>query len=513
MADPAHEVLRLRAQIDVLREDIHKLERKSGETHATLEHHANILDSITDRFFAFDKDWRFISFNKQAARQLRELGKDPATLIGECMWDVFPGAPIEEIFRGAMRDRTAVTHEHYYAPLNEWVENRIFPAADGGVIVLQCYVTRRKRIEAYLTEGQRLSHTGSWALNLVTGEVFWSDEHFRIFGLDPYKVKPSYPALLQWVHAEDRNSLMEVFDHAVRTKAEYDTECRIVRPDGTIRHVRTLAHPVTNADGELIEYIGTVIDITDRKHAEEELHAAQGELARVMRATALGELTASIAHEVNQPLTAIVTNAHALVRWLDADPADANELRAATERIIRDANRASAVIARICAFVKREDGGKTRIQVKDALREVAGLVRREIQAEGILFKLEFAAPLPLVLADKIGLQQVILNLMLNAIDAMRGAPDASRVLTLGAEKYGVDAVLVTVRDTGVGLDPRQRDQVFDAFFTTKPGGMGMGLAIAHSIVEAHGGRLWVSPNEGRGVTFQFTLPDAASAAS
>jgi PAS domain S-box-containing protein len=391
------------------------------------------------------------------------------------------------------------------------VENRLFPSSDGGVIVLQCYVTTRKRIEAYLAEGQRLTSTGTWACNLATGGLFWSDEHFRIFGLDPQTVKPSYPAVLQWVHPEDRSALQAAFAHAVRTKGEYDVECRIVRPDGTVRHVRSLARPMANGDGDLVEYVGSVIDITERKRAEEELHRAQSELARVMRATALGELTASIAHEVNQPLTAVVTNAQALLRWLDADPADLLEARAATERIIRDANRASAVIARIRAFVKRGDDRKTRMQVQDALDEVAGLVRQEAQAQRVTFRLDLGPALPFVFADRIELQQVILNLVLNAIDAMRAVPDAPRVLTVSAEQYGVDAVLVAVSDTGVGLDPRQRDRVFDAFFTTKPAGMGMGLAIARSIVEGHGGRLWVSPNDDRGETFQFTLPTAAAA--
>jgi PAS domain S-box-containing protein len=511
MDDATSEVLRLRECVDALRTKNSELERTAAEMHAAVERHENILDSITDRVYAFDKDWRFTLLNKPAARQVRELGKDPAALIGRIMWDEFPGAPIEEVFRAAMRDRSPVAHEHYYAPLNEWVENRIFPSSDGGVIVLQSYVTRRKRIEAYFTEGQKLSRTGSWAWTVATGELFWSDEHFRIFGLDPQAEKPSYPAVLQWVHPDDRSALQMAFEHAVRTKGEYDVECRIVRPDGEVRYLRSLARPFVNGGGELIEYVGSIIDITERKRSEEELHTAQAELARIMRATALGELTASIAHEVNQPLTAVVTNAHALLRWLDLDPADLHESRAATERIIRDANRASAVIARIRAFVKRGNDRKTRMQVKDALREVAGLVRHEALAQGVIFRLELGAALPLVLADRIELQQVVLNLVLNAIDAMRAAPDDARVLTVSAEKYGVDAVLVTVSDTGVGLDPRQRDRVFDAFFTTKPAGMGMGLAIARSIVEGHGGRLWVAPNDDRGETFQFTLPIAAPA--
>jgi PAS domain S-box-containing protein len=511
MEDRTDEVVRLRAQIEALREDIQKLERTSGEMQAAAGRHENILDSITDRFFALDKDWRFTSFNKPAALQLKALGKDPAALIGKRLWDEFSDVPPAETFRAVMRDRIPVTHEHYYALLNEWVENRIFPGADGGIIVLQCYVTRRKRIEGYLADGQRLSGTGTWALNLGSGELFWSAEHFRIFGLDPEKVKPSYPSLLEWIHPQDRSALQNAFEHAVRVKGEYDMEFRIVRPDRTIRHVRALAHPVMNDDGELVEYVGAVIDMTERRRAEEALNTVQAELARVTRVTALGELAVSIAHEVNQPLTAVVTNAYSLLRWLDADPADLQESQSATERIIRDAKRASAVIARIRAFVKRGNDRKTRMQVNDALREVDGLVRREVQAQGVMLTLELAAALPLVLADKIELQQVVLNLVLNAIDAMRGVPDTSRFLTLGAEPYGVDAVLVTVRDTGLGLNPHQRNHVFDAFFTTKPDGMGMGLAISRSIVEAHGGHLWTSPNDDGGETFQFTLPTAASA--
>jgi signal transduction histidine kinase len=229
----------------------------------------------------------------------------------------------------------------------------------------------------------------------------------------------------------------------------------------------------------------------------------------VTRVTTMGELAASIAHEVNQPLAAVVANGHACLRWLAAEPPNEQEANDAVQRIIRDANRASEVISRIRGFLKRGEPQRTLVHVDEVIGEVISLVQDKARTHGVSIRGEAAADLPPVVADRVQVQQVILNLVMNAIEAMSPVTEQPRVLAVGADKYRADAVRVAIRDSGVGLDPQHRARIFDAFYTTKPEGMGMGLAISSSIVEAHGGRLWATPNDGPGETFQFTLPIGA----
>jgi signal transduction histidine kinase len=249
-----------------------------------------------------------------------------------------------------------------------------------------------------------------------------------------------------------------------------------------------------------------------RQRAEDALAEAKAELARMARVTTMGELAASIAHEINQPLTAVVINGNACRRWLAAEPANMQEANEALQRIIRDANRASDVITRIRGFLRRGEQRQTRLDVNEVIGEVIGLVQGEARTNGVSLQVEAAADLPVVVADRVQLQQVVLNLVMNAIEAMGSITGRARILEVWTEARDPDAVLVAVRDSGVGLDPEHRDRIFDAFYTTKSEGMGMGLAISRSIVEAHGGRLWATPNAGPGETFQFTLPIAAAEA-
>jgi PAS domain S-box-containing protein len=290
------------------------------------------------------------------------------------------------------------------------------------------------------------------------------------------------------------------------TLQEYHLQKSYRRRDGSTVWANTSVSLIPGTDSMAPMLIGIVEDITERKRAEEALAEAQAELARVTRVTAMGELAASIAHEVNQPLAAVVANGHACLRWLAAEPSNVHEANAAVQRIIRDANRASGVISRIRGFLKRGAPHRSQVQVGDVIAEVIGLLQDEARAHGVSLRAKTAARLVPVVADRVQLQQVILNLVMNAIEAMIPISERPRVLEVAANNYRADAVLVAVRDSGVGLDPRHRDRIFDAFYTTKPEGMGMGLAISRSIVEAHGGRLWATPNDGPGETFQFTLP-------
>jgi PAS domain S-box-containing protein len=254
------------------------------------------------------------------------------------------------------------------------------------------------------------------------------------------------------------------------------------------------------------EGVAFVLDLTERKRAEEALHQAQAELAHVTRVTTLGELTASIAHEVNQPLAGVITNAQACLRWLGREVVDVAEARAAVERIIRDGQRASAVIQRIRELATKTDPHKARLDLNDVIHEVVLLVHREVLGHRVTLRTDLAAALPPVLGDRVQLQQVLMNLVLNGIDAMASVMDRPRELWIRSHQPAADQVCVAVQDSGIGIDPAHVDRLFHAFFTTKPHGMGMGLSISRSIIDAHGGRLWASHNVGPGATVQFTLP-------
>ena len=245
--------------------------------------------------------------------------------------------------------------------------------------------------------------------------------------------------------------------------------------------------------------------LTERKRTEEALREAQAELAHVTRVMTMGELTALIAHEINQPLAAVVTNANACLRWLMGPIPNLDEAREALARITRDGNRASDVIGRIRALVKKSGTEKARLDLNEAIQEVVGLVQSEIQKSGVTLQMELADDLPQILGNRVQLQQVILNLVMNGIEAMDTVTDRPREMVIRSSAQESDKVLVAVQDSGIGIDSQNLDKIFDTFYTTKPQGMGMGLAISRSIVENHGGRLWVAPNEGRGATFQFTL--------
>jgi two-component system, LuxR family, sensor kinase FixL len=247
-------------------------------------------------------------------------------------------------------------------------------------------------------------------------------------------------------------------------------------------------------------------DITERKRAEEALSKAQTELAHITRVMTMGELAASIAHEINQPLAAVVTNGSACIRWLTRSQPDLEEARDAVQRIIRDGKRASEIIARIRALLKRAAANRVPLDINEVIQETMALAGSEAQRRRVSLRTDFAANLPSVLGDRVQLQQVILNLMMNGIEAMSSVSDGSRQLLIKTQSDDSQKVLISVTDSGIGLDPKRAEHLFEAFFTTKTEGMGMGLSISRSIIEAHGGRLWATPNAGPGATFQFTVP-------
>ncbi|HUF93002.1 MAG TPA: PAS domain-containing protein [Candidatus Limnocylindria bacterium] len=599
-----------------------------------------LVDSMGETFYLLDKDWRFTEFNAHSEAQLRTLGKDPATLIGRVLWDEFPSPPAEQAFRRVMRERVAVTDEHYDARLDEWVECRIYPGPEGGIAVFQRYVTERRRAdeelrrsEAYLAESERLSHTGSWAWDVASGDLFWSAEHFRIFGADPDLVKPSFPAALRWIHRDDLSRVEAAFHRARAERCDLELDYRIVRPDGATRHIHSLAHPVVDAAGELAQYVGTIIDVTERKRAEDQVKAserrfrllaetiphhvwsylpdgtldycnqrlldyagltpdalqrdgarlihpddlerlqavwqqasvegtpyeieqrirgrdgqyrrflctavpvcgdggevvqwfgtntdiearrqaeealrrAHAELTHMARVTTMGELAASLAHELNQPLAAIATNGGSALRFLGRASPDLGKAREALTCIRRDAARAGEIIAATRTFLTKSAGERTRFDVNVLVLEVLVVTHAEIRRHGIAVHEELAADLPLITACRIQIQQVVLNLLMNAIEAMAPVRGWRQLVVRSARDTldGGPAVRLVVQDSGIGFAGSEPGRLFDAFYTTKHEGLGMGLSIARSVIEAHAGRLWAMPNPAGGATFQFLVP-------
>ena len=358
--------------------------------------------------------------------------------------------------------------------------------------------------EAYLAEAQRLSHTGSFGWNLNDRELVWSDEMFRIFDYEP-TVKPTLDLVLQRTHPDDVALVRQLIERVSRGSTDWDVEHRLLMPDGSTKYVRAVAHAVRAPSGQL-RFFGAVVDLTASKRAEEALNRAGAELAHVSRVTTLSALTASIAHEVNQPLSGIITNAGTCLRMLDAVPPNIDGARETARRTIRDGNRASDVIARLRALFSKREFTPEPLDLNDATREVIALSSNDLQRNRIVVQSELANGLPIVNGDRIQLQQVILNLLRNAADAMVDVHDRPRQLQIRTEPENGTRVRLTVRDAGVGLPAHSMDSLFNAFYTTKSGGMGIGLFVSRSIIERHQGRLWAEPNAGPGATFSFSIP-------
>jgi signal transduction histidine kinase len=356
--------------------------------------------------------------------------------------------------------------------------------------------------EAYLSEAQGLSHTGSFGWKVSSGELVWSDESYRIFNYEP-AVKPSMERVLERTHPEDAEIVKETIERASHDGSDFDFEHRLTMPDGSVKYVHVVAHAQKGLSGKL-EYVGAMMDITERKRAEDALRETQTDLEHVSRVTTMGQLTASLAHEVNQPIAAAITNANTCMRWLAAAQPNVDEARAAAARIVKDGTRAAEIISRIRSLFKKGPVERKPVDVNDVIREMVVMLRGEASRSNIFIRVELAMDLPDVLGDRVQLQQVLMNLMLNGIEAMK---DVSGLRELVVESQSLEngEVLVAVNDTGAGLPAQQTDRIFNAFFTTKAQGTGMGLAISRSIVESHGGRIWAVNNEKRGASFRFSL--------
>jgi PAS domain S-box-containing protein len=497
---------------------------------------------------------------------------------------------------------------------------------------LSAEMSRRKRIEedlrrseAYLAEAQKITHTGSWAYDVANRRVTYSsEEHHRLFGFNPAAGMPGAGDWVRRIHPDDRETAIQTMEQTIRDRRGYELEHRVVHPDGTIKFVHTIGHPVFSPSGDLIEVVGTSTDITDRKREEylteqvserlpdlvsiigrdyryrranptyervwrvpvekiigthvgdligrdifdrlvqpdidrcfageevsfaewfdspggrkywvvtysplkleservdaalvvgrdltdqmlasEKLRDAQIQLTHANRVATIGQLTASIAHEVNQPIGALVTNAHAASRMLSAEPPDLNQVREALGDIIKDGRRASDVIQRIRALVKKTPAQADLVDINEVIIETIALTRGGILKNGVSLETQLGRDLPPIRGDRVQLQQVIMNLMMNAVEAMSSIDNGTRELQIATDRDREDHVSIRVSDSGPIIELESLNRFFEAFFSTKPTGMGIGLSICRSIIEAHEGRIWASANVPRGATLHIILP-------
>jgi PAS domain S-box-containing protein len=364
-----------------------------------------------------------------------------------------------------------------------------------------------RRSEAYLAEAQRQTNTGSCAIDGASREiVYWSDEMYRLFGFNPQEGPPKWERFLEQVHPEDRDKLILASDTTFRTSVNCDVEFRILKHDGAVRHIHGIGYPVLGASGQLVQVLGTMIDVTERKRAEEtreRLRQLEADLAHVNRVSTMGELTASLAHEIKQPIGAAVTNAEACFRLIDRREPDLHEAREAALEMIKDARRAADIIDRVRTVYQRGSSQLEMIDLSHLVQDMAVMMRGEANRHSVTIHTDLAQGPSDVMADRVQLQQAFMNLILNGIEAMHGEGGD---LKIKSQLISHGQVQISISDTGVGVPVENIDRIFEAFFTTKQRGTGLGLVITRSIIQSHGGRIWATANSGAGATFHFTLP-------
>ncbi len=380
-------------------------------------------------------------------------------------------------------------------------------------------VTERKRAEealrrgeAWLAQAQRLNHTGTWVLDGTTRHfLYWSDESYRIWGFDPLQGLPSRDDMWERIHPDDRERLWNEVQEALREQRDFFEEFRILLPDGTVKYLEANTHHEFSPLGALLEVVCTNVDVTERKRSQNErerLGQLEADLAHINRLSMMGELAASLSHEILHPIATARNNARAGMRFLEMSPPNLSEVKEALGCVVRDADRAKDIVGRIRSQIKRAPPQKERFDLHEAINEVIVMVRSAIAKDAISVNTRLMDGLVPVQGDRVQLQQVLVNLILNAVEAMSSVEDGARELSIRTEQSQTGGVLVAVHDSGPGIDSVNLERVFEPFYTTKTNGIGMGLSICQTIIHGHGGRLSMRANEPRGTVFQFTLPAA-----
>jgi PAS domain S-box-containing protein len=515
----AHEELgKKRLERSLVEEMLHQEERELKRSEARK---AAILESALDCIVTIDHEGCITEFNPAAERT---FGHRRDEVVGKQLADVIIPPSLREKHRHGFARYLATGEARVLGKRIEMMAVR----ADGSEFPAELAITRiplegppsftgylrditeRKRAEqelrrseAFLAEAQHLSRIGSFSWRVPADEITWSEQLYRIFQIDR-DAPVTFELIGTRIHPEDLSVFQEHIERSRRDRSDVQLEFRLQMPDGAVKYVHVAAH-TRDEHGEL-EYIGAVQDVTERRSSEEALSKARSELSHVARVTSLGVLTASIAHEVNQPLSGIVTNASTCLRMLAADPPNVEGARETVQRTIRDGNRASEMITRLRALFSKKSATTQSIDLNEATREVIALSLSELQRSRVILRPELAHDLPLVTGDRVQLQQVISNLLRNASDAMSTIDDRPRDLLIRTDSDDNDRVRLSVSDVGIGFEPQAADRLFEAFYTTKNEGMGIGLSVSRSIIERHNGRLWATPNNGQGVTFSFSIP-------
>jgi len=489
-----------------------------------------VLASLPDHVAVINREGRILSVNEawlDFARRndLRSLeqGLPGADYLAVCRRATDEGSPdaaaalagIADVLAGR-RERFAMEYECSSPEQQRWFAMTVMPLRrpQGGAVISHSDITRRRLAEAQLrrqqeslAEAQRVAHLGNWDWNIVTNELMWSDEAYRIFGLAPQQFGATYEAFLERVHPDDREAVQTAVNLSLADPAmAYSIEHRVVRPDGTERVVHERGEVTFDDRVRPARMIGTVHDVTERHTAETEARRLRAELAHLDRVGTIGVLTAALAHEVNQPLAAILGNAQAALRLLAAEPPDLDEVAAALHDIVADDKRAAEVIRRLRAMLKRDEATREAFDLNEVVREVVDLVHSEFVLRQVSCETAPAASLPRVIGDRVQVQQVLLNLLMNALDAVSRGPSDRREVRVSTRAVGGREVVATVADTGPGVAPGESEAIFEAFHSDKQQGIGLGLALCQAIVAAHGGRIWVDDAPDGGAAFSFTLP-------
>jgi len=479
-----------------------------------------LIDAIPQQVFVFDADWTPLFANQ---RELEYTGLTPQEAQSkEAVARIFHPEDLNQLEGLRERVRSEGAPFEMEARIRgkdgqyRWFLIRDNPLRDEQGRVLRWYGTRtdiedRKRAEERVRQGEgelrqlidAIPHQ-VFVFDVNWNPLFANRRELEYTGLTPQEAQ-SKDAVAKIFHPEDLKQLEGLRERMLSEGAAFEMEARIRGKDGQYRWFLIRDNPLRDEQGRVLRWYGTRTDIEDRKRAEEALRKAQADLAHVTRIMTMGELAASIAHEVNQPISGIVINGNTCLRWLAGDSPNLDEAREAARRIVRDGKRAGDVIARIRALATKTVTVKGRLDMNEAIREVVALARDEVRRSGVTLRTEFADDLSPALGDRVQLQQVVLNLVMNGVQAMSTVEERRRELVIRTQNDEGDQVRVTVQDSGIGIDPQRMQRIYDAFYTTKHGGMGMGLSISRSIVQDHGGQLWAMANDGPGTTFHFTV--------